>query len=267
MMTLKNICHSSRAHRRETNQDHCFFLEYNGSPQGEAAMSILCVLDGVSGANGGEAVRIAAPAMMPELASLLGKAHSLLSMDNYSKEDIILGAMVRAIRNAQDQLQSTGYHCGTTATIVTVFDGIAYAANVGDSPAYLLEIPPLGGAVQLTPLFQCHNEAGEALQRGELTPEEARNSPLRNRLMRMVGSIDFLPGDIYTTTEWLGQQNLLLLGSDGALSVLPEEVLLELAADYPVQDPELLIQRLYQKICSTRSTDNFTVLAQGVDTE
>lgn len=258
----------STPHLRDENQDRCFCLHYDGTPEG-APMSILCVLDGVSHSNGGIAAPMAMQTMQPTLAGLLGKAHALIKEDEYTREKIILGAMKSAICDAHQLLQAQAYidaSYGTTVTLVTLYDEKIYAANVGDSPAYLLEFSPFGGAPEMTSLFQCQNKAGEAVREGRMTPDEARASKWRNYLTGMVGSTEFLPSNIYTTSTWLGQNNLLLLGSDGALSVLSEQELVQLIDRELPKGLASAVQALFQRIQDSDSTDNFTVLAQRVST-
>lgn len=258
----------STAHKRPENQDRCFCLHCDGTPE-VAPMSILCVLDGVSNAHGGVAAGMALRSMQSALAGLLGKAQALMAEDEYTREDIILSAMRSAIVDAHQLLQAQAYldlQYGTTVVLVTVFDEKVYAANVGDSPAYLLEFPPFGDAPELTPLFQCQNKAAEAVREGRMTPEEARTSGWRNYLTEMLGSNTFLPASIYTTSAWIGQNNVLLLGSDGALSVLPEQELVQVVSKELHRGLEAAVAMLYLQIQNSDSTDNFTVLAQQVET-
>lgn len=267
MFYIKDLACRSLRHRRSTNQDRCFYMNCDGMPDMKTKMSILAVLDGVSHSNGEQAAQMAAAAMRPVLAELLGRAEDLIFLDDESREGEIHRYLCNAIRAADRRLreaQSADVEYGTTVTLVVLFDEAIYAANVGDSPAYLIRVALNGEASPPIPLFQCHNLAGEAVRRGQLTEEEALTHKSRNVLMRMVGGEGILSSDIYKTSAWLGQSDILLLGSDGALSVLPLAELTAMVNRNIRGGMTAFAADLYEAVHASGSEDNFTVLAQWV---
>ena len=269
MLHIKDLVVFSDQHKRPENQDCAFHFAFDGNPFPKSAMSIYAVLDGVSHSNGGTAARIAAAAMRPRLAELLGNADMLLQLDDDTKRAEIWHILKCAIHDADDCLRamphSGGRNHGTTITLAVVFDEAVFTANIGDSPAYLLR---LAGRQEgtLLPLFQCQNEAGIAVAEGRLTPEEALRSPLRNALIHMVGA-GILETDIHTSFAWLSQSDLLLLGSDGALGVLSEEELTRLMLEQAPEDVHAAAGALFRRIQESASTDNFTIIIQTLETD
>lgn len=270
MYHTQDMAFRSLQHRRSENQDRCFSMSCDGMPDLREKMSILAVLDGVSSSNGGRAAHMASQAMRPVLAELLGKSGELLTLDDESRRSEIHQYLCTAVREADRCLrrEQTGeLECGTTVTLAVLFGEAVYAANVGDSPAYLLRISMNGTVGQLQPLFECHNMAGEAVRRGLMTKEEALTHQSRNALMRMVGGSGIVRNDIHTTFTWLSQSDVLLLGSDGALSVVTEEKLVQLVNENLCSGLTDFIDELYETVRESDSRDNFTVLAQWVKSD
>lgn len=268
MFYIKDIMACSEAYKRPYNQDRYFYMNLSSGPQRENRISILAVMDGVSKAHGGEAAAMAEAAMRPVLAQLLGHCDELHDLDNQTRNEEILRFLRSAIMEADRTLcrhQDTGLVYGTTITLAVVFRDRIYAANVGDSPAYLLPVSLTGAVAEPVPLFECQNRAGEAVRSGEMTMEEAIANKLQNRLMCMAGGEPLMERDIYTTSTWLRQSCLLLLGSDGALAVAPEEELRQIAQERLPGGLKSVVRGIFERVTESASTDNFTVLAHWVE--
>lgn len=268
MLYFKELVVFSDPHKRSENQDRAFHLAFDGSPFPKASMHIYAVLDGVSHSNGGVAAPMAAAAMRPRLAELIGKSDMLLQLDDATKRSEICQILKRAIHDADECLKSIPYsngNYGTTITLAVVFDEAVFTANIGDSPAYLLRMAGKNRGT-LVPLFECHNEAGLDVREGRMTPEEALHSSKRNGLMRMAG-VGILDHEIYTSFAWLSQSDVLLLGSDGALAVLPEQELTALVENHAATGMKAVAAELFEQIKQSSSTDNFTVIAQALCTD
>lgn len=260
----------SNRHKCDENQDYCFCMTCDDAPASRTKISVLCVMDGVSQANGGQAVRMAARALRPALAAILGDACGLLEMDERSRAHEIRNALIGAICDADRYLREQrqfGVKYGTTISLAVVFDGAVYTANVGDSPIYMLKFPEAQEKPpSIVPLFACQNRAGVELAQGRITEEEALASPGRNELVHMVGGNGLRDGDIFTTSTWLGQSNILMLGSDGALAVFSPQVLLDIVKDFQREGLSATLQKVFDAVKQTDSTDNFTILAQWLET-
>ena len=268
MFYIKDIMACSEAYKRPYNQDRYFSMNLCSGPDRRNRLSILAVMDGVSKANGGEASAIAEAAMRPILAQLLGTCTDLCELDSQTLKDEILRILRNAILSADLALrrcQYPGIVYGSTITLAVVYLDRIYAANVGDSPAYLLPVSLTGEVSEIVPLFQCQNKAGEVVRQGIMTMEEAVAGKLQNWLTCMAGGDPLMEKDIFTASTWLRQSCLLLLGSDGALSVAPEAELREIVQERLPGGLKAVVEGIFERVESSPSTDNFTVLAHWLE--
>lgn len=259
---LESFLYSDR-NGREENQDRAFSIHCDTAPPEDNRMLILCVMDGVSQNNGGEAVHLAAPFLQSCMADLSASAPELLYGSDEEIEAQIYDALCDTILQADHHLRSVG--C-TTISIAVVFNQYIYAANVGDSPIYLIDLPAAPDVPSVTDLFQCHNAAGDPLWDDSTLSAQDRREYLSAscRLLRCAGSFSGLHReDIHLACAKLRSNNLLLLGTDGALSVLCKKELLELAASnispYGSHTLRSLTDALYTCVKKKQSTDNFTL--------
>ena len=111
---------------------------------------------------------------------------------------------------------------------------------VEDNTAALLVCDGMGGAragnvasalaVQAFTIRQItidHSLVQDLLQRGHITPEEARNHPNKNVITRALGVDSKLEGDLFT--QELEPGSMLLLCSDGLSNMLEDGELLDVA--------------------------------------
>ncbi len=90
---------------------------------------------------------------------------------------------------------------GTTFTALSVYDGDAHIAHVGDSRAYLIR----NGAIMRLTID--HTLVEEMVLKGLITPREAKYHPKRNIITRALGTservdvdlvqIELIPGDVF----------------------------------------------------------------------
>lgn len=264
MFCIRETFLYSDRNAREENQDRALSIHCSTAPPAENSMLILCVMDGVSRNNGGEAVRHAAPFLQGCLSDLVAAAPELLYCSDEELEAQIFDALCDAILETDRHLRAIG--C-TTVSIAVVFDGRIYAANVGDSPIYLIDLPDSPGEPSITELFRCHNAAGDPIwDDTRLSPQAlAEYEAASSFLLRCAGSLSGLnKEDIHLISAKLRSNNLLLLGSDGALSVLCKKALLELAAGkaspYGGNALRPLTEALYGAVREKHGTDNFTLV-------
>lgn len=268
MFYVKDIMACSEAYKRSYNQDRYFYMNLSGGPDRRNRISVLAVMDGVSRANGGEASAMAEAAMRPILAELLGRCDELEDLDSQTRKDEVLRILCNAILAADRALrrrQEADLVYGTTITLAVVYQDRIYAANVGDSPAYLLPVSLTGTVSEPISLFECQNRAGEMVRSGVMTMEEAVASKLQNRLTCMAGGDPLSEKDIYTTSTWLRQSCLLMLGSDGALSVAPEAELREIVQKRLHEGLRAVVEEIFARVQESSSTDNFTVLSHWLE--
>lgn len=140
---------------------------------------------------------------------------------------------------------------GTTVAAIQFADRYAVIANAGDSRVYRLRDH------ELQQLSTDHTPVAEALTRGEITEQEAMQSPFRHAITRAIGVTEFTspqfcivdhqPGDCY------------LLCSDGlTLHVSDEEIRQDMDACY---DPVQCVDHLIKKAYRGGAHDNVTIIS------
>ena len=139
---------------------------------------------------------------------------------------------------------------GATVVVACVQGAQAFIAHMGDSRAYLYR---QGELKQLT---DDHSVVGILLRRGEITPEEARAHPARNRLTRYVGMEHEAYPDVQTLK--LSARDRLLLCTDGLMAMMRDEAITEILAHS--HDPQLACQALVDSANAAGGHDNVTVL-------
>ncbi|MDQ6746545.1 MAG: protein phosphatase 2C domain-containing protein, partial [Candidatus Dormibacteraeota bacterium] len=157
--------------RREHNEDSVFVGRNVGKLD-----ALLVVADGMGGhASGQVASRIVADTVAGEM-----KGHGGIAGDQLTR------ALTQANTAVFDASRTKAEHAGMGSTLVlaAIKDGRLGLLNVGDSPAYLVR----KGTV--TEIYQNHNWPSEQARAGIISPEEARDHPMKHRLARAVGVWD-----------------------------------------------------------------------------
>lgn len=124
-----------------------------------------------------------------------------------------VAALVHAIQSAHQQIQQKAAQdeamkdMGTTAVAAVLRGDTLYGANVGDSRAYVVRN---GQARQLS---VDHSVVAEKVRKGEITDEEARTHPERNKIYRCLGYQEIAEAD--TFTEPVQNGDYIVLCTDG----------------------------------------------------
>lgn len=167
----------------------------------------------------------------------------------------ILHRLWRAHRRIAAHAEEAGVgHVGSTAVVLGVFGGWLSCVWSGDSRCYRIREEAI---VQVN---RDHTQVQAMLDRGQITPEEARHWPRRNVITRAVGIGDdprsevvvekILPGDLY------------LLCSDGLTEHLSDDairdtVLSRLSMRVSVQG---ICEALIEETLEAGAKDNVTVV-------
>lgn len=263
----------STKHLRQNNQDGVICINIDDKPACERNLSLCIVFDGVSGSHGLEARKVAGKAVFAPVAELIFRLPELQAQPQEQQEQVILDALRQIILAVDEALRFLPEHA-TTVSISAVFHGWCYTANVGDSPIYLItrdtvETEEDGerlvrkNVAQATPLFICHNRAGQYLRSGVLkNEEEALRSRDKNELLRCAnGSLN--ASEIATHGVKLPQKSTLLIGSDGALAVMTSQEYADLTLE--CGSMQELIDLIYDGVKESSSRDNFTMAAFAIE--
>ena len=233
---------------RKDNQD-CFILEK--CETGGCLIAALC--DGMGGAKaGGLASQLSNKAFVSYLYNKL--MTRLPRSADYRR--ILEDACAEANGVAYEYSHFDEDFDGMGTTIVGGViknNGNGYIINVGDSRAYLIS----RRANTIRQITRDHSLVGELVAAGALTPEQARNHPKKNVLMRALGSEARVECDYFTFT--LQRKEVLLLCSDGLSNIVSDLEILEYAREFP--EPEALCRSLMSKALNRGARDNVTIVA------
>jgi len=141
---------------------------------------------------------------------------------------------------------------GTTLTLLTLVNGGEYLfQQVGDSRGYLLRDG------QLRQITRDHTVVQQQVDRGALTPEQAREHPLSHILTRALGTESNVEADSYRSTAEPG--DVFILCSDGLSGMLPDERIREIVAQHS-GDLNAAADALVDAANEAGGVDNVTVV-------
>lgn len=137
---------------------------------------------------------------------------------------------------------------GTTATAIMCLHGNAFLAHVGDSRCYLVR---KGKIVQVS---LDHSLVSEQLRIGTITPEQAKNSRVKNVILRSVGFEDSTAVDLTGFKMEVGDQ--VVLCSDGFSNHIEAAELRDLL----MREPAVTAGELVALANERGGDDNITVI-------
>ena len=191
---------------RRENQD-----SYATAVVADCTVAVVC--DGMGGTNGGHtASSIAVETLLQELEAALKPG-----MDWQQIKAVVLQAIAQAnldirTRAAEDESLS---RMGTTLVCAVCRDAEAEVFNVGDSRSYLINED---GIRQVT---RDHSVVENMVERGDITPAQARRHPSRNLITRALGTEEITQCDAFEVS--LAQGDKLLLCTDGLVVTATDE--------------------------------------------
>jgi len=147
---------------------------------------------------------------------------------------------------AQAQLRGMG----TTAVGISGAEGTLFIAHVGDSRCYRFH----GGQIEL--MTEDHSLLNDFRRSLHLTPEEEKNFPHKNIIVRALGMKATVDVDLQKLTAEPG--DIFLLCSDGLTGEIEDDVIGQILGDVP--DLEEACHRLVQLANENGGRDNVTVI-------
>lgn len=214
-----------------------------------AENTVLCVLcDGMGGAKSGNVASGLASLAMVDMVCASWKP----SMSQNDIEKMLLDAVDTANHTVFEQSQevSTFAGMGTTLVAALVSGNCATVVNVGDSRAYHIHQE----GIEL--ITRDHSIVQMMVDRGELSPEEAKSYPGKNLITRAVGTDATVECDVFFAQLQMG--DCILLCSDGLSNMVDDqEILFEVMHGANRQES---CQRLLQIALNREAPDNVTCL-------
>ena len=231
---------------RSQNQDAYNIVEFGH----DRALMIVC--DGMGGVKSGNvASSMAAEAFVAEV-----RRSQRLALSVERVKQILLGALELANKAVYEHAKLGDEYSGMGTTLVAAFllKNTAVVINVGDSRAYHFSAQ---GVHQVT---RDHSIVELMVQRGELTPEQAKTYPGKNLITRAVGTEPEVEGDLYV--QELHKDDCLLLCSDGLSNEMDDqEILFEVVHG---MKKSTCCERLLSIAKNRGAPDNVTVVLAAV---
>jgi protein phosphatase len=214
--------------------------------------ALLCVVcDGMGGAKSGN---VASSLAVDVFAQEVRRVYHA-GMTQQEIDQMMEGAVKLANFTVYDQSQQFEEFSGmgTTLVAVLVHNLEVTAVNVGDSRAYCVN---RNGIRQIT---VDHSVVQMMIERGELTPEQAKTYPGKNYITRAVGTEAAVLSDLYHMD--LEKGDCLLLCTDGLSNLMDDqEILFEVVHGV---NKQYCCQRLLEIAKNRGAPDNVTgVLVQ-----
>ncbi len=238
---------SSKTHTgivRKNNEDSLLVIAPWSSLALEKKACLFIVADGMGGQNAGEV----ASGMAASTAKDWFKNSDFDSLTSKHMEDLITLVNEKVWNYSMEHPETKGM--GTTFSAILFKDDKAIIGHIGDSRIYRLRNNEL---LQLT---SDHSIVGEQVRLGKLTPEQARVSPVRNILSKVLGARQFIQPDIFETSIEINDE--FVLCSDGVYTMIECEEMEHIIKTTPT---EKLAKTLISNANAGGGKDNSTVIA------
>lgn len=232
--TYESWAASHQGRVRQLNEDRYF-------AEPSAKGGVWAVADGMGGHDAGEV----ASSLIVERMATIGIPSS--ATDQHAR---VVDRLVRANGELQEYSRRRGgATVGSTFVALLIYEGEYRCLWLGDSRLYLIR------RGKLQQISKDHSEVRELIDRGLMTPAEARVSPRRNVITRAVGVHSEIEVDV--TYGRVEAGDCYLLCSDELTAHCSDEDILEaVQGRKPREAGQLLLERVLER----GATDNVTVI-------
>jgi serine/threonine protein phosphatase PrpC len=208
---------------------------------------LLAVSDGLGGHDAGEvASALVLESICRSLTASAGREPCGALMER---------ATIRANREVWEAGNATGHRdMGATLTALFLYDRVAYIAEVGDSRAYLMR----AGAIEQVTRDQSYVQV--LIDKGALTPEQAKQSTLRNVVLQAMGVTPEVKVALGRLD--LRARDCIIICSDGLSNKVGAAEMREIILQSPRLDEACA--RLIDLAKQRGGEDNITVIVAGV---
>ncbi len=248
-MEKRYFARTDKGCKRKKNEDR-----YSISPFGD----LFIITDGMGGHAGGEiASKIAVDSLEDFISKVMSDEQGTLPFDldenlSYEANLLKIGIKLANKKIYKISRENIKYgRMGTTIVAALIKEDKAYIAHVGDSRAYLIRD---NNIYQLT---QDHSWVNLQISLGILNKEEAANHPLKNVIIRALGTQKDIEVDL--TEQKLLDDDYLLLCSDGLNLYLSDSEILQIVEEGG-EDLEKIVNKLVDLANARGGEDNITVI-------
>jgi serine/threonine protein phosphatase PrpC len=232
---------------RKLNEDSIFCAAFDlKTHAGTVSAALFAVADGMGGHNAGEiASDLAIRIFHTEcLAGLLAQSpapprYILATAFDRANSAVLEAASDRSLQGM-----------GTTLTSAIVIGQDLYIVHIGDSRCYIINSRE---TIQVT---RDHSTVQQLIDKGDITPEEARTHPRRNEITRVLGYSQEAVPDLLHVKLYAGDN--ILLCSDGLHGVLADDKIGETVMNTP--DPNHACAELTAQANLAGGPDNISAI-------
>ena len=225
---------------RDHNEDSVIILKNSNNEY------LLAVADGMGGHKAGE---VASNMAIEHITNKFNSLESLGDKDkaiNWIREEVAaINKSIFAYTDAHEESKGMG----TTFVIALYTKDYLLFGNVGDSSGFVIKNS------KLYKVTKDHTLVNLLVSSGDLTPEEAKNHPKKNILMRALGANNPAEVDIFDVVDD-GIEGILL-SSDGLTSMLNETQIEKVIVG--AGSLEEKVTRLIRKSNVRGGTDNISI--------
>jgi protein phosphatase len=210
------------------------------------------VADGMGGHDGGEvASALAVLTLCTEARRRFQQAAAAAPITQQAAENLLRDSFQLANNTVKVHAEARGTDMGTTMVACLILDNrLALVANVGDSRGYLLR------EQRLRQLSVDHSLVQKMVDKGKITPAEARNHPHLNILLRTVGTDRDVEIDLFPVE--LDPGDRVVLCSDGLWGEVEDRDMESILNTYA--EPRHAARELIRAAHVGGGRDNVTVL-------
>ncbi|MDY0408702.1 PP2C family serine/threonine-protein phosphatase [Virgibacillus soli] len=236
--------------KKETNQD-ALLIKTAKTSKGNVGLFVVC--DGMGGLTNGE---IASTTVIQGLSDWFEKELPDIVLNVNVTDKIIGKHLDEKIRFLNKKIikygKKNGITLGTTLSIFLVIDKKYYIVQIGDSRIYEV-------GTELLQLTKDQTLVAREVERGNLTPEQAKFHPRRNVLLQCVGAREEI--EVVMTTGNINETHTYLLCTDGFYHKIDDEELIDFI--HNVQDESPMKKNIAELINIAKDrgeTDNISAI-------
>lgn len=227
---------------RSSNQDSYAAGEF----QNGVAWAVVC--DGMGGNAGGN---VASSTAVKSISDKITNSYRE-GMTSSSIKNLLVTAITNANYEIYDMAcgNSELSGMGTTVVAAIITEGTVYVAHAGDSRAYLIS------SDEIRQITKDHSLVQDMVEKGEITPDEARKHPSKNLITRALGVDEIIKIDF--NVEDTDSDDLLLICTDGLTNFVDTTEIFRIVSDNPHAD---IADTLVDIANENGGGDNITVVA------
>lgn len=206
---------------------------------------LMAVADGMGGHRGGE---IASSIAINVIARRFSEKPSIGTKEETIEwiKNVVGESNKEIYKYTKEHPESEGM--GTTLVLAILTNEFLLFGNIGDSSGYVIKNK------KLHKITTDHTLVNLLVKSGELTPEEAKEHPRKNVLMRALGATVEVEMDVFDITD---EVEGIFLCSDGLTNMLTDEQIAKVLNEE--HNGEQKLQKLIIKSNNRGGTDNISI--------